>query len=210
MNLNIKLSPLVVVNKFEVKPENIDKIKNIFCNECLYSILPNSVLYKGISNVNELVLLYEVNNMGDIQSIFENPKFIDFIDEISVYLESDFHQEAVGVVEYVIKRDTLVPKTKYMQLRHIEVPLSGIDPYLEWRKKRIFEYVKRNDKVVSFTAFHSVFSSTPGVLFISEFDTNVEEYRNSFLTDEYKEIIKEAGHDHIKGGLYTSEYELLF
>jgi hypothetical protein len=210
MNLDIKRRPLIVVNKFEVKPENIEKIKNIFCNECLQDILSKSVLYKCISNVNELALLYEVKDMGEIQSIFENTKYIEFIDEISVYLESDFHQEVVGVVEEAVKRDTLIPKTKYMQLRHIEVPLSGIDTYLEWRKRRIFEYVKRNNKVVSFTAFHSVFSSTPGVLFISEFDANVEEYRNSFLTDEYKEIIKEAGHDHIKGGLYTSEYESLF
>jgi len=110
----------------------------------------------------------------------------------------------------VIRRKQLIPKTKYMQLRSIEVPLSDIDSYLEWRKRRIFEFVKRNDKVTSFLAFHSVFSTVPGVLFVTEFEGNPDEYRASFLTDEYKQIIKEAGHDHIKSGeqgLQTFEYE---
>lgn len=50
----------------------------------------------------------------------------------------------------------------------------------------------------------------PGVLFVTEFEGNPDEYRASFLTDEYKQIIKEAGHDHIKSGeqgLQTFEYE---
>lgn len=88
--------------------------------------------------------------------------------------------------------------------------LSNIDFYLEWRRRRIFEFVKRNDKVTSFLAFHSVFSTVPGVLFVTEFEGNPDEYRASFLTDEYKQIIKEAGHDHIKSGeqgLQTFEYE---
>lgn len=125
-------------------------------------------------------------------------------------MQSDFHQSIVGLVEEVLERKQLIPKTKYMQLRSIEVPLSNIDFYLEWRRRRIFEFVKRNDKVTSFLAFHSVFSTVPGVLFVTEFEGNPDEYRASFLTDEYKQIIKEAGHDHIKSGeqgLQTFEYE---
>lgn len=209
MNLKIMKAPYLAVMEWEVEEGKLDEAAKIWTNSKVSNFFENSVLYKGLTK-NSLVVLYEVTNFSVIQQFVESDEFKQFVKVQAKYMQSDFHQSIVGLVEDVIRRKQLIPKTKYMQLRSIEVPLSDIDSYLEWRKRRIFEFVKRNDKVTSFLAFHSVFSTVPGVLFVTEFEGNPDEYRASFLTDEYKQIIKEAGHDHIKSGeqgLQTFEYE---
>ncbi|MBS6119297.1 hypothetical protein LIR39_06955 [Streptococcus sp. MSK15_114] len=209
MNLKIMKAPYLAVMEWEVEEGKLDEAAKIWINSKVSNFFENSVLYKGLTK-NSLVVLYEVTNFSVIQQFVESDEFKQFVKAQAKYMQSDFHQSIVGLVEDVIRRKQLIPKTKYMQLRSIEVPLSDIDSYLEWRKRRIFEFVKRNDKVTSFLAFHSVFSTVPGVLFVTEFEGNPDEYRASFLTDEYKQIIKEAGHDHIKSGeqgLQTFEYE---
>lgn len=202
-------APYLAVMEWEVEEGKLDEAAKIWTNSKVSNFFENSVLYKGLTK-NSLVVLYEVTNFSVIQQFVESDEFKQFVKAQAKYMQSDFHQSIVGLVEDVIRRKQLIPKTRYMQLRSIEVPLSDIDSYLEWRKRRIFEFVKRNDKVTSFLAFHSVFSTVPGVLFVTEFEGNPDEYRASFLTDEYKQIIKEAGHDHIKSGeqgLQTFEYE---
>ena len=202
-------APYLAVMEWEVEEGKLDEAAKIWINSKVSNFFENSVLYKGLTK-NSLVVLYEVTNFSVIQQFVESDEFKQFVKAQAKYMQSDFHQSIVGLVEDVIRRKQLIPKTKYMQLRSIEVPLSDIDSYLEWRKRRIFEFVKRNDKVTSFLAFHSVFSTVPGVLFVTEFEGNPDEYRASFLIDEYKQIIKEAGHDHIKSGeqgLQTFEYE---
>lgn len=209
MNLKIMKAPYLAVMEWEVEEGKLDEAAKIWINSKVSNFFENSVLYKGLTK-NSLVVLYEVTNFSVIQQFVESDEFKQFVKAQAKYMQSDFHQSIVGLVEDVIRRKQLIPKTKYMQLRSIEVPLSDIDSYLEWRKRRIFEFVKRNDKVTSFLAFHSVFSTVPGVLFVTEFEGNPDEYRASFLIDEYKQIIKEAGHDHIKSGeqgLQTFEYE---
>lgn len=209
MNLKIMKAPYLAVMEWEVEEGKLDEAAKIWTNSKVSNFFENSVLYKGLTK-NSLVVLYEVTNFSVIQQFVESDEFKQFVKAQAKYMQSDFHQSIVGLVEDVIRRKQLIPKTKYMQLRSIEVPLSDIDSYLEWRKRRIFKFVKRNDKVTSFLAFHSVFSTVPGVLFVTEFEGNPDEYRASFLTDEYKQIIKEAGHDHIKSGeqgLQTFEYE---
>ena len=209
MNLKIMKAPYLAVMEWEVEEGKLDEAAKIWINSKVSNFFENSVLYKGLTK-NSLVVLYEVTNFSVIQQFVESDEFKQFVKAQAKYMQSDFHQSIVGLVEDVIRRKQLIPKTKYMQLRSIEVPLSDIDSYLEWRKRRIFEFVTRNDKVTSFLAFHSVFSTVPGVLFVTEFEGNPDEYRASFLTDEYKQIIKEAGHDHIKSGeqgLQTFEYE---
>ena len=209
MNLKIMKAPYLAVMEWEVEEGKLDEAAKIWINSKVSNFFENSVLYKGLTK-NSLVVLYEVTNFSVIQQFVESDEFKQFVKAQAKYMQSDFHQSIVGLVEDVIRRKQLIPKTKYMQLRSIEVTLSDIDSDLEWRKRRIFEVVKRNDKVTSFLAFHSVFSTVPGVLFVTEFEGNPDEYRASFLTDEYKQIIKEAGHDHIKSGeqgLQTFEYE---
>jgi hypothetical protein len=207
MNLNIESGRYLVVNEWD-----FIEGKSILAQQTWYEskakeLMNNAALYKSVDR-NKLVLMYEVSNFGEIQKFIESQEYKEFVENLSPYMDSDFHQSIYGLANVVSPRDTFVPTTKYMQLRSIEVPLSGIDSYLEWRKGTIFEFVKRNEKVNSFLAFHSLFSANPGILFVAEFEDNPKEFKESFLTPEYQEIIKEAGHDHIKGGLHTYEYEL--
>lgn len=205
MKLEKNGAPYLVVTEFEFLKGNERRIIDIWNSSKAKVILGESVLYKAIQK-NSLVLLYKIEQFNDAQEFIESISFNQFINEISSFLDSDFHQEIVALVKQVTPRENLLPTSTFMQLRHIEVPLSGIEEYLDWREGTIFDFVERNDKVKSFVAFHSLLSSTPGVLFITEFEGDPDDYRNSFLTPEYQKIIKEAGHDHIKGGLNTFEY----
>jgi len=208
MNLKIKKDKYLVVLEWEVEKGKEDIVETLWQETKLSTLLDEYSLYKGISK-DTFVLLYQVEEFSKIQEILESAYYEDFIDDIAPYTTSDLHQGIYGFVDAVKERKGFIPTTKYMQLRIIEVPLNGIDSYLEWRKRRIYKYVEKNDKVASFLSFHSVFATNPGVLFVAEFEGDPVEYKNSFLTDEYKVIIKEAGHDHIKGGLNTFEYELV-
>ncbi len=199
----------LVVTRFEVQDGHVDRVEANWNKFASNSPLKNAAFFKAVED-NEIAFLYEVDNFMDIQKLILSDWYKEWIDSLAPYLDSDVHQEVVGLVEEVRSRATFVPFKPYMQLRRIEVPLSGIEPYLEWRKRRIFEYVKKNEKVHSFLAFHSVFSTKPGVLFVTDYECDPVEFRESFLTPEYQQIIKEAGHDHIKGGLYTKEFSLLF
>lgn len=206
MKLEKQNAPFVVVTKWEVDSANFDEHVHSWNNSAAKKLLPTSVLYKGLEK-QELVLLYVVNTFEEIEKFVTSNEFREFVTQIAETTLSDIHQEVVALVKQIRPRDNLLPTTKYMQLRSIEVPLQGMGDYLDWREKTIFEFVKKNEKLDSFVVFHSLFSSSPGVLFITEFSGDPIEYRNSFLTPEYQKIIKEAGHDHIKGGLYTLEYE---
>lgn len=208
MNLNTKKGSYLVVMEWEYMKGSEEKVANIWNQSEAKKLMPSSVLYKAIKK-DTFVIIYNVKDFLEIQAFVESNEYKDFVNAIAEYTISDIHQDIHGFVDTVLPRENYVPQTKYMQLRQIEVPLSGIDEYLEWRKGTIFKYVQKNDKVTSFLAFHSVLSSTPGVLFVTEFEGDPDEYRNSFLTPEYQVIIKEAGHDHIKGGLNTFEYELV-
>ena len=208
MNLNTKKGSYLVVMEWEYMKGSEEKVANIWNQSEAKKLMPSSVLYKAIKK-DTFVIIYSVKDFLEIQAFVESNEYKNFVNAIAEYTVSDIHQDIHGFVDTVLPRENYVPQTKYMQLRQIEVPLSGIDDYLEWRKRTIFKYVQKNDKVTSFLAFHSVLSSTPGVLFVTEFEGDPDEYRNSFLTPEYQVIIKEAGHDHIKGGLNTFEYELV-
>ncbi|MGM0111235.1 hypothetical protein IGI52_001553 [Enterococcus sp. DIV0187] len=205
MKLIKQKAPYLVVTEFEFLPHTNQQIIDFWNSSEAKKVLNDSVLYQAIKK-NTLVLLYKIEQFNDAQRFLESPEFNRFVNGISEFMGSDFHQEIVALVKQVAPRDNLLPTSSFMQLRHIEVPLSGIEDYLDWREKTIFDFVGRNNKVKSFVAFHSLLSSTPGVLFVTEFEGDPDEYRNSFLTPEYQKIIKEAGHDHIKGGLNTYEY----
>lgn len=208
MNLKIKTERYLVVSEWEIEVGKEQNIKVVWEKENFKNLLDDYVLYKGILK-NTYVLMYEISDFRKVQQLLESNEYLNLLKNLAPFAASDIHQSIYGLVDIVKERKKFIPITKYMQLRTIEVPLSGIDPYLDWRRRRIYQYVEKNDKVKSFLSFHSVFSTDPGVLFVTEFEGDPDEYRNSFLTEEYKQIIKEAGHDHIKGGLNTFEYILV-
>jgi hypothetical protein len=207
MNLSIQKGPYLVVNEWDYVEGTAAESENIWYTSKAKKINSSAVLYKSVDR-SKLVLLYQVDNLQELQDFLESDEYKRFTEDLTPFMASDFHQGVYGLHDTVKSRKQFVPTTPFMQLRSIEVPLSGINDYLEWRKGTIFEFVKRNPLVESFLAFHSFFSSDPGVLFVAEFNEDPVAFKESFLTPEYQVIIKEAGHDHIKGGLHTYEYQL--
>lgn len=129
---------------------------------------------------------------------------------MSSLLRSDIKRELLTKKESVVDQQDVLPHSEYLQLRHIEVPLCVHEEYLTWREKTIFKFVKDMPCIDSFVAYHSVFSTLPGVMFVSGFSCDPANYLAGFSTETYINIIKQAGNRYIAGGeqgLYTSLYQ---
>ena len=125
-------------------------------------------------------------------------------------LAGDIRRELLKYVEAPLKTNLPLPETKYIQLRHVEVPSDNYEQYRHWRDETIFNVVRDNkDKITSFEAFHSLISGQPGVMFISSFNGDKEAYKEAFTNERYQNIIQQAGDNYITGGnegLYTRIY----
>ena len=161
-------------------------------------------------NHNELIELKAINNPQDIFNKEEKTKKYNLINELGSMLNSDFHQELLEFKENVIPQKDILPNNNYLQLRHIEVPIKVIDNYSDWRNETIFQHVKSLKNVDSFVAYHSLFSTLPGVMFICNFSCEPSKYLLGFNNEDYKNIITQAGNKYIAGGkegLYTKIYK---
>ncbi|WP_202301351.1 hypothetical protein [Dryocola clanedunensis] len=158
--------------------------------------------------VNELLELRSFNDIKEISWVEEelDSMFHNFADVLS----ADIRRELLKFVESPIDNENDLPETEYIQLRHVEVPAHNYQQYRQWRDETIFNVVRDNkDKIESFEAFHSLISGVPGVMFISAFNGNKDDYKEPFTNARYKEIIQQAGDNYITGGnegLYTRIY----
>ena len=128
MNLKIKTEKYLVVSEWEVEAGKEQDIKAVWERSSFKNLLGDYVLYKGIVK-NTYVLMYETADFSKVQQLLESDDYLKLLDDLSAYVASDMHQGLYGLVDSVKDRKTFIPATKYMQLRSIEVPLSGIDPY---------------------------------------------------------------------------------
>ncbi|RPH30243.1 hypothetical protein EHN07_03840 [Buttiauxella warmboldiae] len=158
--------------------------------------------------VNEFLELRSFNDIKEISWVEEEiySMFHNFADVLS----ADIRRELLKFVESPIDNENDLPETQYIQLRHVEVPAHNYQQYRQWRDETIFNVVRDNkDKIQSFEAFHSLISGVPGVMFISAFNGNKEDYKKPFTNARYQEIIQQAGDNYITGGnegLYTRIY----
>ncbi len=161
-------------------------------------------LYKAIDE-SSLVEIYAIKNIEEDLNTSR-----EIVGSIKSKLNSDVRRQVLILIETVKDQAESVPTTKYLQLRHIEVPLNVYDDYVAWRKRTIFNHVKKQSTINSFVAYHSLISTEPGVMFLSGFDGKIEDYQAGFNSPEYKGIVKEAGNKYIAGGergLYTTLYK---
>lgn len=169
----------------------------------------NMILYLN-KDENILLQISHIKNLDDLKTEIKSSLFEEFKEKIKPYCESDFQTEILELKDVAKNQNSLLPFKKYLQLRHIEVPLKTYNDYLDWRKDTIFKYVSHQDKIDSFVAYHSILSSNPGVMFLSSFSCPVNEYVSLFQTPTYQDIVKTAGNKYIAGGkdgLYTVIYE---
>ncbi|WP_391088637.1 hypothetical protein [Vibrio sp. NH-UV-68] len=194
----------LLVSRYPVKNIDNKTIDSIKCNE-------SSRYFISEDGNNELLELKAINKIEDISNLEKG--LIDAFTVNQDYLSGDIKRELLRFIEAPIASESELPSTEFVQLRHVEVPAERYDDYLEWRERTIFNVVRDNaDKINSFEAYHSLISGQPGVLFVSSFNGNVEEYMQPFNDENYKDIIKQAGDDYITGGdegLYTRLYRAI-
>ncbi|MFJ8209822.1 hypothetical protein [Streptomyces sp. NPDC096033] len=130
-------------------------------------------------------------------------------DTVSADLVSDFRRQLLEFVEAPKDTADPLPRTRYIQLRYIQVKPTEYTAYREWRENTIFDVVRRAGQVTTFLAYHTLLSTQPGVMFVSGFDCEPQEYQKVFTSAEYQDIVQQAGDRFIVGGesgLYTRVY----
>lgn len=155
--------------------------------------------------------LLELTALTDVAQLEKEKKLFDrLFEDLGPHVESDFRRQVLQFIEAPKSTDAALPSTSYLQLRHIEVPPAVYSEYREWRERTIFDVVRQADEVDVFLAYHSLLSTEPGVMFVSGFESTPEQYAEVFATDEYKEIVRQAGSKYIatgERGLYTKIYQ---
>ena len=182
------------------KNQVLQCIKNITSNRtdsCVYiSEDEGSILeIKSISALSDL----------DSSYLFDTKEF-------DKNLASDIQRQVLRLKNIVKPQESILPESKYLQLRHIEVPLHILEEYHMWRDQTIFSHVVKQSEIESFLAYHSIISTEPGVMFLSGFSCKIDDYLSGFKKPEYIDIVKQAGEKYIFGGqagLYTKIYKRL-
>jgi len=204
----LKASKYILVTEVKSTKENF-----LNCVKHWKKLRENELTKFYINQENfNLLELRAFSNLESVSQILLDNKLIYSDKKLLPYLCSDLHQEILEHKEEIIAQDSLLPQSKYLQLRHIEVPLAIFDEYQEWRRQTIFNHVKKLSTVESFTAYHSLLSTSPGVMFICSFSCPTDDYMQGFSNDAYKEIVRQAGDRYIAGGekgLYTKIYEAI-
>lgn len=112
----------------------------------------------------------------------------------------DFRREVLEIVEEPKPTSGPLPDAAHLQMRYVEVRPPVYKAYRQWREETIFDVVRTAPEVKTFSAYHTAFSAKPGVMFLSGFDGNIEDYRAVFSSKRYQEIVQAAGDNYITGG----------
>lgn len=156
------------------------------------------------STVLEILALSNLQSVSDLKTFWHNSW-----SNLGQYLASDFARQILEFVEAPKDCSQSIPVTPYLQLRHVEVPPVAYEDYRAWRERTIFDVVRAASEVEVFLAYHSLISGEPGVMFLSGFSGEVDDYTKVFKSDRYQQIVREAGTQFITGGekgLYTKIY----
>lgn len=166
----------------------------------------DSALYR--STVDDTLL--ELTALTDVADLDKERAFFGTLfSALAPFVTGDFRRQVLEFVEAPKGTDASIPATPYIQLRHIEVPPAVSGAYREWREHTIFDVVRRAPEVEVFLAYHSLLSTEPGVMFVSGFSVEPDRYAAVFATEEYQDIVRQAGSSYISGGergLYTTIY----
>lgn len=187
----------ILANEFTVKEESVSAA--IHSWKKLYEGLTDRVLYKH-SEKNSLLELTLLDKPSSIETELSSPLRLSYQDLVKPTLLTDWRMQLLGLKNKVITGKSMLPDTKYLQWRYIEVPLSVYDDYFQWRRANIFKYVERFPEINYFMAYHSTLSTKPGVVFLSGFSGDVDKYMDVFNADEFQKVSTEAKQKYILGG----------
>lgn len=165
-----------------------------------------SAIYRSLDDTT-LLELTAIDAVCELRELRERCR--DLSSVLADSLEADIRRQLLEFVEAPKPSATAVPQTPFVQLRHVEVRPRVYDVYRDWRERTIFDIVRAASEVDVFLAYHSVVSTEPGVMFVSGFSCDPEQYAAVFASPQYQEIIRQAGSQYITGGehgLYTKTY----
>lgn len=187
----------LLITQFGVNQSDESQVAKQWNN--VYQNSGNRKLYRkrGKSDFLELLLL---DSPASFEAELNNDLRHTFNQAIKPLMRTDWRQEILSLKDVVVTNEQPLPDTKYLQLRYIEVPLSVYDEYFQWRKRTIFDYVKKFPQIDYFTAYHSILSTKPGVMFLSGFSGDVDQYMSIFNADQFQRISNEAKAKYIYGG----------
>jgi hypothetical protein len=198
---------VLLVTELPVAAEQRDRAVEAWSEHLLASPGKDRVLYRCL----EADTLLELRVLDGLDAIDAAEVDFDLLwSAVGPYAAGDFRRQVVRFVEAPKEPGTDLPQTPYVQLRYVEVKPPMYEAYRAWREETIFAVVRESDEVESFSAYHTVVSTQPGVLFVSGFSVPVAEYMAPFTNERYKEIVAQAGDRYITGGpggLYTRCYE---
>lgn len=132
-------------------------------------------------------------------------------DNLAAFAAGDFRRQILELVEEPKPTVGQLPDTDHIQLRYVEVKPAVYEAYRAWREETIFDVVRNAPEIASFSAYHTVISTQPGVVFVSGFNVNADAYRAVFSSQRYRAIVQAAGDNYITGGnngLFTKIYTL--
>jgi hypothetical protein len=185
-----------------------------------FPVLPGkaTALIERLSNddTRRTFISYDENEILELRAFADDLSLLELSSlvtpvavEMAGLIAGDVRRELLNFVEAPKPTNKLIPDTKYVQLRHVEVRPEQMSAYRKWREETIFDVVRSNDEIEIFLAYHSVISGQPGVMFVSGFSCDPADYDGVFTSDRYRGIVRQAGDSYITGGtqgLYTKIY----
>ncbi|MGW7427434.1 hypothetical protein ACWGJB_47075 [Streptomyces sp. NPDC054813] len=167
---------------------------------------PGSVLYRGLE-APTLLELTPLDGLDGLAALDEHWR--QQAKELAELVIGDVRRQVLRFVEAPkpAPAGAALPDTPYVQLRHVEVKPPVHEEYLDWRDGTIFDVVRTTEQVETFLAYHSLLSTEPGVMFVSGFSCDPEDYLSAFSSERYGEIARYAHARFVtEEGLYTRLY----
>jgi hypothetical protein len=167
-------------------------------------------LYRALEG-SALLELRALSGLAELDAL--RARWAEQWQDLAPLLAGDIRRQAHTYVETPKGPDAVLPPTPYVQLRRVEVKPPVLDDYRAWRDRTIFETVRTNEAVELLSAYHSLLTGEPGVLFLSGF-SDPAAHDAVFGSPAYQEILVQARENYIipqggERGLFTRTYALL-
>jgi hypothetical protein len=193
-------TPLLAVTEVAVDPGRVTEAIAAWPKP-----LPDAALYRG----TEESTLLELTPLADLTALDAlTGGWDERVTALAPLLTGDVRRQVLRFVAAPRPTEGPLPDSRYVQLRHVEIKPPVLEEYLAWREGTIFDVVRGSDRIEGFLAYHSLLSTEPGVMFVSGFSCEPEEYLPAFASERYGEIARYAHSRFVtEDGLYTRIYE---
>ena len=200
---------LILITEIFPEPSRFEEAAGYWRRQSTPGASRQRAVYESAERESLLELL-ALDRLEDLAAL--GPLWAEQATALAPLLAADVRRQVLELVEAVKPADAPLPRTRHLQLRHVEVKPQVYGAYRAWRERTIYEVARRSPEIDVFLAYHSLISAEPGVMFLSGFTCRPEEYERVFRTPEYAEIVQQAGDTYITGGasgLYTQIYTRL-